>query len=325
MRARSRGRACGKQTFAIANKKKTTKKKKTLFLIPLDDEFITNVWFVCNLAEKTGLHSYSASELIAICARDPAHARLFNYASMAFNNHTFFLNLVSLLHIGRSHPPSLLPLPANLKRSHKYYHNDSNLIFLPLIFKTNQTQQVPDPMLEAIEESCSSLDSLKAEFIAIANAMFGPGFVWLVKENEFGRLRLLSTYLAGSPLSEAHVRSSSPYLSSWESHGSRTSMNSLASPGGGSAANRSTRVSSSYDNLQSSTQQQRQKRLAPNGIEITPLLCVNLWEHVWVPDYGVFGKRDYLEAWWNKIDWSSVMTQAAQHGASTPRISSMGF
>lgn len=145
----------------------------------------------------------------------------------------------------------------------------------------------------------------------MAMAMFGPGFVWLVKEQEFGRLRLLSTYLAGSPLPEAHVRSSTPYLSAWDFQGS-----------GREALGSSPRGMSSYDHLQN----QQQRRLAPNGIEIVPLLCVNLWEHVWVPDYGVQGKRDYLEAWWSKINWGSIMTNAAQYDSlSGWRISSRGF
>merc|ERR1711939_243558 len=37
-----------------------------------------------------------------------------------------------------------------------------------------------------------------------------------------------------------------------------------------------------------------------------PILCVNVWEHQWIPDYGVLGKRAYLTAWWDCIDWQVV-------------------
>lgn len=37
-------------------------------------------------------------------------------------------------------------------------------------------------------------------------AMFGPGFVWLVKNAQSTELRILTTYLAGSPYTAAHWR-----------------------------------------------------------------------------------------------------------------------
>ena len=47
-------------------------------------------------------------------------------------------------------------------------------------------------------------------------------------------------------------------------------------------------------------------KVAPGGADLEPLLCVNTWEHVWLMDYGVGGKRKYLERWWDRIDWDVV-------------------
>jgi len=48
------------------------------------------------------------------------------------------------------------------------------------------------------------------------------------------------------------------------------------------------------------------KRLTPGGQEVEVLLGVNTWEHVWLRDYGVGGKREYLERWWDVVDWGVV-------------------
>lgn len=50
--------------------------------------------------------------------------------------------------------------------------------------------------------------------------------------------------------------------------------------------------------------------LAPGGVELEVLLGVSTWEHVWILDHGVDGKRRYLEAFWNRIDWDVVNKRA---------------
>jgi len=42
------------------------------------------------------------------------------------------------------------------------------------------------------------------------------------------------------------------------------------------------------------------------GADVVPVLCVNTWEHAWMVDWGVAGKRKFLEAWWDRIDWEQV-------------------
>lgn len=49
---------------------------------------------------------------------------------------------------------------------------------------------------------------------------------------------------------------------------------------------------------------------APGGVELEVLLGVSTWEHVWILDHGVDGKRRYLEALWNRIDWNVVNKRA---------------
>ncbi|KAI1911181.1 hypothetical protein LOZ39_002026 [Ophidiomyces ophidiicola] len=193
----------------------------------------------------------ATGSLLTKYARDASNASLFNYASMAHNNHLFF-NYLS-------------PEPV----------------------------EIPTKLLEAIDESCSSLESLKAEFLATANAMFGPGFVWLVKRKDTAELRILCTYIAGSPYPAAHCRLQ-PIDMATETTGVVSGEPYQAVS---KIANRTYGSMGRYS---------KAKPLAPGGADVHPILCVNTWEHVWLQDWGVGRKAQYLEAWWNSINWEAV-------------------
>jgi Fe-Mn family superoxide dismutase len=139
------------------------------------------------------------------------------------------------------------------------------------------------------------MDTFREEYLATAEAMFGPGFVWLVQKAHQG-LFILPTYLAGSPLSGAHYRRQTHDLNT-ESIDSYQNLNKAGAFGASSGV-----------------KLQPQKPLG--GVDVTPLLCVNTWEHAWMHDYGVRGKRQYLEAWWDKINWNVVADGLQVHGGN---------
>ncbi|KAM0802700.1 Manganese/iron superoxide dismutase [Usnea florida] len=149
----------------------------------------------------------------------------------------------------------------------------------------------PDPpkmsplLTSKVNDSFSSPESLRDTFIATANAMFGPGFVWLVRhkhrnaylmENE---LSILTTYLAGSPLPGAHYRRQEQDQNTMMAAGSFGSTSLF--PG-------------------------EESKLAYGGADIDILLGVNTWQHVWLMDWGIGGKKAYLEGWWKAINWDVV-------------------
>ncbi|KAL7936225.1 Fe superoxide dismutase [Trichoderma chlorosporum] len=147
---------------------------------------------------------------------------------------------------------------------------------------------MPDELRRELEASFSSIESLRLEFIVTASAMFGPGFVWLVKAGP-GDYRLLPTYLAGSPYPGAHWRMQS------------TDMNTVGNDGS----------ARSHFRNQGLGARRRTGDLPPGGIELEPLLCLNTWEHAWLLDWGMGvdgkgGKAAYVDAWWKLIDWEKV-------------------
>ncbi|KAI9775317.1 MAG: hypothetical protein M1839_001301 [Geoglossum umbratile] len=156
-----------------------------------------------------------------------------------------------------------------------------------------------------LSQDFSSLETLRLEIIATASAMFGPGFVWLVKVTHSNRFRLLTTYLAGSPYPGAHHRRQGvdmttqtsrafPNLSAEDYARHSTVQNWVGSFGSNAAG------------------------VGPGGVGLMPILCVNTWEHVWLRDWGVGGKKGFLEAWWNMVDWD-VVARNADFGPSTKR------
>ncbi|KAJ4370403.1 hypothetical protein N0V83_004921 [Neocucurbitaria cava] len=206
----------------------------------------------------TTAENQDTKSLVIEFARDPTKAYGFNVASMAFNNHFFFRGINTNLNV-QSRPSSDLEVQ--------------------------------------IKKDFSSRDTLRETFLATADAMFGPGFVWLVQTNDtqFGNLRILPTYLAGSPLSGAHYRQQ-PHDLNTHNADSYQALNKVGAFG-------------------AAAKQNPGPKKPLGGVDVVPLLCVNTWEHVWLHDYGVRGKRRFLEAWWDRIDWDLV----GQHATLSPR------
>jgi superoxide dismutase, Fe-Mn family len=221
----------------------------------------------------------TTKDLLIRFARQPSHAALFNYASMAHNNHFFFAGLQ--------------PQPSKGSGSHWFSAQ--------------------------IAKSFSSFDSFRQTFIATANAMFGPGFTWLVARRDpmmprdgNGYLAILNTYLAGSPYPQAHFRSQSEDMNTADTavpageHAQTWALKQGGASGVGLHGIRG--LGAGFGRLQKGY-------LAPGGQDLQVLMCVSTWEHVWLPDYGIGGKQAYLENIWEHIDW----TRAEANWSERPR------
>ncbi len=168
---------------------------------------------------------------------------------------------------------------------------------------------MPAPLKASLERSFGSLETLRQQFIITASAMFGPGFVWLVRTRDpqsgnSENFRVLTTYLAGTPYPGAHWRRQA------------TDMNTVGgvSPDGQAGAHRYFDQSANAY-AAAGLPQAGKKEIAPGGVELWPVLCLNTWEHVWLRDYGIGqggmgGKVQYAEAWWDAIDWDRVNESA---------------
>jgi Fe-Mn family superoxide dismutase len=178
-------------------------------------------------------------------------------------------------------------------------------------FKHLSTKPVtmPETLRNHLENSFGSIETLRREMIYTATAMFGPGFVWLVKTSQPGlpiAFKVLATYAAGSPYPAAHWRKQS------------TDMNTDAG-GINEAAVQTGKAyldAAAYGAGKKGTETAEKVVFAPGGTNLLPVLCINTWEHVWLWDYGFGvgnrggGKLGYAEKWWNQINWELVQKEA---------------
>lgn len=210
-----------------------------------------------------GEYEHKTPKEIAIkYARDPNSAPIFNYASMAHNNHFFFSGL------------------------------------------SPTETAMPEPLKEDLEDTFHSIDILRKEMIVTASSMFGPGFVWLVKHPASRKFSLLTTYLAGSPYPGAHYRRQPVDMNTEDTTISESLRRTL---------------SAEPVNTVGAHGALSEKKLPPGGIDVIPTLCINTWEHVYLPDYGIGGfgaggLRAYAERWWDRIDWAVVANHAHTRG-----------
>lgn len=167
-------------------------------------------------------------------------------------------------------------------------HN--NHFFFEALSPAPKTLENYSALEASLIQAFGSIETLKETMLLTADTMFGPGFVWLVAvtgagEREPSTWRILTTYLAGTPYAEASYRQQS------------TDMNVANTAGVFGASSQAARDAA---------------KIPPGGALVVPVLCVNTWEHAYMRDFDVDGKRKYLQAWWNVINWGEVDVRTPQ-------------
>jgi superoxide dismutase, Fe-Mn family len=154
---------------------------------------------------------------------------------------------------------------------------------------------MPSRLRSELEESFASIENFKVTFLANAQAMFGGGFVWLVRvkatpgSDNQARFRILRTYNAGSPLAGAH----------WRTQAQEVSLGEQS--------------------------KQVAERIAKDAVVLVePVLCVSVWEHSYIVDWKVRGKRQFLDAWWARVNWNVVEELALGNVAPEQRPTRAG-
>lgn len=184
------------------------------------------------------------------------------------------------------------PMAASLFNHASMAHNN-HFFFNALSTSPQQLNKLPT-LEQSFINTFGSIDTLRTTFLDTAASMFGPGFVWLVWARNLdnptgvakrtGAWRILNTYLAGTPYPEAGYRQQGLDMN----NNNQMPVNTVGAFGSFSQSGRD------------------QAKLPPGGTSLMPVLCVNTWEHVWLRDYGMNGKRRFLRDWWDCVDWSAV-------------------
>ncbi|KAK3053116.1 hypothetical protein LTR09_005742 [Extremus antarcticus] len=155
-------------------------------------------------------------------------------------------------------------------------------------------------MQKTLENTFGSIDTLRTTFIDTAASMFGPGYVWLVWVRDLspttvsrGDWRILTTYLAGTPYPEAGFRH----------QGIDTNVSNAQKYNDYLASEPTNHVGAFGP---SSKTGKETASIPPGGKSLMPVLCVSTWEHSYIYDFGLPGRMDFLQSWWDIIDWKIV-------------------
>lgn len=145
-------------------------------------------------------------------------------------------------------------------------------------------------LAKRISESFGSVEVFKREFATNALGLFGSGWTWLVEDKD-GRLVLLNTYNAGSP---HHRRRMQREDETSTDHDFASGAQNPYSGASKFSAPAKLMANSSY----------------------VPILCVSMWEHAYLTDYGVTreGREKYLNNFFKTVDWSVVESRVLRVG-----------
>jgi len=189
------------------------------------------------------------------------------------------------------------PMNASLFNHASMAHN--NQFFFSTLTTWAHTLEQQPQLQQSLVASFGSAESLRATMLDSAASMFGPGFTWLVwvrsvdQIQRKGNWKILNTYLAGTPYPEAGYRRQGLDMNnnntdSYQDYMASDVTNHAGFFGAFSQSGRD------------------QAKIPPGGTTLMPVLCVNTWQHVWIYDYGINGKRRFLNNWYNKVDWGVV-------------------
>ncbi|CDK27065.1 unnamed protein product [Kuraishia capsulata CBS 1993] len=142
-------------------------------------------------------------------------------------------------------------------------------------FSNKSQGSVPSYGLSSlIKDQFGSIEEFRESFLFEADSLSGQGWVWLVEESD-KKLSILKSYNDGTPLYL-------PRNQSMDLNGAVTLEQ--------------------YEALET------YKKMVDTKLEdfTLPLLCVNVWDYCWLHDFGINGKAEYLEKFWESIDWNVV-------------------
>ncbi|ODV59166.1 mitochondrial 37S ribosomal protein mS43, partial [Ascoidea rubescens DSM 1968] len=243
-----------------------------------------------NLNKLSGSSSQSIEDILLYNHSTPKKENIYRNASLLYNLN-FAIN--SLNSIVQSHP--LTP--------NKQY-NPFTSPDIPQLSSPDQLLETPSISIEIsnpiqnmdlnawIKTSFNSIHEFKTLLLNSAHAIKGDGFTWLVarQDNSQGKifvddLFVLNTYNSAQPNNVqsdylSHLKK--VYLKIQEAH---------ESP------------------LFSSIEEAKAKVRSVSKVSYIPLLAVDASPKAYLYDYGVFGKKVYLERLWNCIDWDVVASR----------------
>ena len=214
------------------------------------------------------------------------------------------------------------------------YNVSAMLTFTDFFWKTlteSEDPSVRKPGLvttKSIQKTFGDVQTLREEMLETADSIFGNGFVWLMKGTSVGDMKILATYNAGSPYPAAAPRRDDRDMATFRLNSDEYSgqPQTMANPETRDILIGNSNAGFFGDHSASSSRHYK------DLLNMGPILCVNVWQHMWIRDYGLTGKKSYLVNWWDRIDWQKVeaehnqleMGSGSYYSQSQPQYSKSG-
>ncbi|QPG74025.1 hypothetical protein FOA43_001344 [Brettanomyces nanus] len=204
-------------------------------------------------------------------------------------------------------------LKPNESESNKFLKEQLKEEFLatPDISAAIENQPAHGELSKWIDRSFGSLEEFKTLLLASANSMKGNGYTWLVHRfikpqqghqtrdlTRFSSLAVLNTYNNGTP----HQFRSGQVSSARRYHEKRSMIENQ----------KSAEEMFNMNQIEIPTIAEAQDSYEMFEFTYEPLLAIGVNPSFYLRDYGVFGRKRYLENVWRCIDWSVVEERFAK-------------
>ncbi|KAH8923154.1 manganese and iron superoxide dismutase [Atractiella rhizophila] len=156
----------------------------------------------------------------------------------------------------------------------------------------------PTPLANCIYDSFRTYEGLKTYFSSAAMGVEGEGFLWLVlQESKEKSLNAEKSINAGVVLTAG---TGTMLVQGGEKRGAWNGVWGVEDAKNLPPLNKS-RSSSPLDRVGRFTVSSQEPWTA-----VHPLFCLSLYEHCWLKDYGILGKKEYVENFWKVLDWDKL-------------------
>lgn len=189
----------------------------------------------------------------------------------------------------------------------KFVKEDLKKQFLktPDVYGAVSNEPANGELVKWIEKSFGSIEEFKTILLASANSIKGNGYTWVLHrfikpqqgrqsrdQTRFSSLAVLNTYNCGTP----HQFRAGQISSARRYHEKRSIIENQ----------KSAEQMFNMNQVEIPTIGEAQDTYGLFEFTYEPLFAIGVNPSFYARDYGVFGKKQYLENVWNCIDWSIV-------------------
>lgn len=262
--------------------------------------------------EPTGV-SHSLEHIISNFYNEPTKKQLYENASLLYNTKFAF--------------DCLAPISDPAKQQLPEKATAKSLLQSPSLNYKFPNEPLNKKLNDWLVASFGSIHEFRTLLLNSALAIKGDGFVWLAAEklekrtDQYEQLFILNTYNAGQPSSKASealdnlrflhkTTQEQKALEKQKAEGTNDGAESFASEN-------TLSTEYGYKHTVFESLEEAKNTFYQNKRQLVPVLAIDASPKAYLYDYGVFGKKNYLDRVWESIDWDKVASRLPERSIIT--------